>query len=44
MYDGYIYMSYAATFVPLGILGVISFRQWRAARVALNSDESSDAL
>ena len=42
MYDFYIAMSYAATFVPLGALAVMSFLQWRKARHALAESETSN--
>ncbi|CAI8235703.1 MAG: Uncharacterised protein [Alphaproteobacteria bacterium] len=32
MYDTYIYLSYAATFVPLAVLIGVSFRQLSEAR------------
>ena len=42
MYDFYIAMSYAATFVPLTALAAASFLQWRKARRLLAEGETAN--
>lgn len=42
MYNTYIYLSYAATFVPLAVLIGVSFRQLKAARRLIQILEDTD--
>ncbi|MGB0315114.1 MAG: hypothetical protein ACPGC7_06230 [Parvibaculales bacterium] len=42
MYDTYIYLSYAATFVPLAVLISVSFKQLNEARRLVQLPAESD--